>query len=176
MVEDLWYQPAQVTKCKYNGGQFQGNECRNLVRTATASEEAWSGAALAPFSPLFVSLEVLNQVVFVARLNLTQDDVQEIALVIQEFVDLWQQLSTPLGLGHPLKLHVLSVYVLQFCVVFKCTPTMYGVVKWCTVASRASRTNTSPWEEQPSPIPPRCSMQVGSEAVVLDDDGDVCSI
>ena len=38
---------------------------------------------------------------------------------------MWQQLSTPLGLGHPLKLHVL-VHVLHFCVAFRCTPATYG--------------------------------------------------
>ena len=103
-----------------------GNECRSLVRTASDSEKKWSTSELAPFSPLFVSLEGLYQVVFSARPNLTQDDLQEIALAIEEFVDKWQSLSTHLGLGHPLKLHILAVHVLQFCVDHKCTPAMYG--------------------------------------------------
>ena len=69
-------------KTHYHGGAFEGNECRRLVHTAATS--SWEGE-LADYTPLFVTMESLYTVVFAARDQLSDDDLQEIAVVIQEF-------------------------------------------------------------------------------------------
>lgn len=125
--EDMaaWYSAAHVTKNVYQGGTFEGNECRRLVRAACKTE--WPEShPLAPYRPLFVALENLYSEVFSARVNLTEDDILSVATIIQEFLDLWTSLSSQLLLSTPLKLHVLSVHVLQFCVQHRCTPAAFG--------------------------------------------------
>lgn len=122
---EAWYAAAKVTKSPYQGGTFEGNECRRLVRAACSS--AWSGEhPLTPYLPLFEAFERLYEIVFPSRCDLTDDDLLVIMTCVQEFVDLWSSLSFQLGLTAPLKLHVLSVHVPQFCVQHRCTPALFG--------------------------------------------------
>ena len=127
LPEDKWYRVAHVTKSPYHGGSFEGNECRRLVTAGNAADWSGCGTLLSYRArALFVALDTLYKVVFSVRLQLTDDDVEEVALVVQEFVDLWTSLAPTLQLGSPLKLHVLAVHVPEFCSLYRCTPAAYG--------------------------------------------------
>ena len=76
--------------------------------------------------PLFSAFETPYSVVFAALINLSDAEVEEVALVIREFVGLCHNLSPVLQLRSPLKLHVLAVHVLEFCASLRCTPASYG--------------------------------------------------
>ena len=62
---------------------------------------------------------------FSIRKNLTEDDIINISISITEYIITWQSMAPELKLTEPLKLHVLT-HVLEYCIMFKCTPANYG--------------------------------------------------
>lgn len=119
-----WYIPSNVRKSKYQGGTFEGNQCKKLIRTAAAWKR---GHKFWEYQPLFLAFQNLVENVFSVRSDLSDEDIFSIALTIQEFTNMWDYYRrNGLALTNPLKLHVLAVHVLEFCTKFRCTPAAYG--------------------------------------------------
>ena len=86
VVTEELYKRANVTKSPYQGGTFQGNECRRLVQTAAS--RGWSGAhPLAVYSPLFLSLDRVYTEVFSCKSDLQYSELQGIKHAMQDFVN-----------------------------------------------------------------------------------------
>ena len=119
-----WYEPANVRKSVYQGGTFEGNQCKKLIRAAAGWKR---GHKFAEYQPLFQSLLQLVEQVFSVRSDLSDEEILSIALCIEEFLNLWNYYRAHgLGLTHPLKLHVLAVHVVDFCERYRATPATYG--------------------------------------------------
>ena len=83
---------------------------------------------LLPFKDIFTSLEDLYTGVFAARTDLMDEELQNIACVTQDFSDTWTTLTAILGLGATLKIRILNVHVLQFCIRHQATPAVQRMV------------------------------------------------
>lgn len=119
-----WYEPSNVRKSQYQGGTFEGNQCKKLIRIAAAWKR---GHKFWEYQPLFLAFQNLVEDVFSVRSELTDEDIFAIALTIQEFTNLWAYYRrSGLALTTPLKLHVLAVHVLEFCSEFRSTPAAFG--------------------------------------------------
>lgn len=126
VVHAQLYRPANLTKSPYQGGTFQGNECRKLVKVAAASNWSEAGHPLAAYYPLFVLLNRVYDSVFTARADLTESDLEEMSCLINEFIRTWENLASHLELTMPLKLHVLAVHVMEFSERYRATPGCFG--------------------------------------------------
>jgi hypothetical protein len=116
---------ARVSRSDYKGHEFEGNECRRI--THTAAKATWDKDH--PLFGLKYLFDVFNQVqehVFSARTDLTDDDLQYIALLIQETVMVWHKTSQKYQLSDPVKLHIFSVHVLEFCKLYRATPGAFS--------------------------------------------------
>ena len=119
------YHVAKITKSSYQGGTFEGNQCAKLVKAISQAEWA-SDHTLSVFKPLFCSLHQLYENVFKARRDLKDEEVAEIASLVNALVDMWKSSSHELQLTRPLKLHVLAVHVVTFTVTHRATPAVFG--------------------------------------------------
>ena len=125
IVTEELYRPANVTKSPYQGGTFQGNECRRIVRTAAS--RGWKDPhPLAPYRTLFEIMDKMYSTAFSDRRDLGDTDIAEITDVVHDFVKSWQSSSHCLELTSPLKLHVLAVHVLEFTELHRATPAAFG--------------------------------------------------
>jgi hypothetical protein len=124
LVESEWYIPANVRKSDYQGGAFEGNQCNKLIIAGSKLSEDKTLFAFKPLFDIFASL--LEHVLF-ARCNLSDEDIVDISQYIIEFVSTWQHYETYyISLTEPVKLHILAVHVLEFCIRYRCTPAQFG--------------------------------------------------
>lgn len=78
--------------------------------------------------PLFFSFDNIVHHIFSARNNLSDDDIDDMAVIVREFIDIWHHTAIThlIDLTDPVKLHILAVHVIEFCVLHRCTPAYYG--------------------------------------------------
>ena len=125
VVTEELYRKARVSKSPYQGGTFEGNECRRIVRAAASSD--WHGQhPLAPYRSLFRSLDQIYNNVFADRFSLNDFEIAKINEEVGQFVQVWQQSAPLLELTSPLKLHVLAVHVPEFAARHRATPAAFG--------------------------------------------------
>lgn len=124
IVTREWYNSAKVVKSVYQGGTFEGNDCRKLISSATQ----WKPTSpLYKYQTLMVTFNNMINKVFAIRYDLTDEEIYQMSEVIHEFIALWQHHTrSALQLTCPLKLHILAVHVLEFAIRERCTPASFG--------------------------------------------------
>ena len=113
MMKICWYTPSHQRKNVFNGGAFEGNKCRKFIKTGSNWEFSHP---LQQYQPLPFYFDLVVEKIFIEQKDLSDDDLDEIASIIQSFLMVWKQYEVELPrLTEPLKLYVLAVHVLQLC-------------------------------------------------------------
>ena len=124
-IEKELYEKAKVRKTSYQGGKFEGNEVQAIVKTF--NKISWpKDHPFIEYCKLFYALETTNEFVFSIHIDLTDDDIVNIAISIREVLNQWEYLKNTLGLSETVKLHVYAMHCLEFAMQHKCTPASYG--------------------------------------------------
>ena len=119
------YEKAKVNKTKYQGGKFEGNEIQKIIKTF--NQISWSvDHPFASYCQLFFALETTNEYLFSIKTELSDGDITNIALSIQDVTCQWECLTASLCLSKTLKLHIYAVHCLEFAMKFRCTPATFG--------------------------------------------------
>ena len=125
MIQSNLYEKAKVKKTTYQGGKFEGNECQKIVKKF--NEIIWpANHPFNDYSRLFYAIETANEFVFSIRLDLTDEDLSDMAVSIRDVLIQWENATESLCLNKILKLHVFAVHCLEFAMKFRCTPAAFG--------------------------------------------------
>ena len=125
IVKNDLYDIAKVSKTKYQGGKFEGNEIQKIVKTF--NKISWEGDhPFTSYCKLFFALEIANELVFSIRTDLKDDDLDNIALSIREVLYQWEGVTEILCLSNTVKLHIFAVHCLEFAIKYRCTPAVFG--------------------------------------------------